>query len=276
MSEPRIIFIGAGNMARAIIAGLRRRGIAGGDIAVHAPHLERREALAREFGVISRAAEAVPVAADAMVVYAAKPKQVGTILPSWRAALEAGPGIFLSLAAGVTSASLKRLLGPKVPVLRCMPNTPAQIGAGMTTLYADASVTAEQRAAAEAILAAVGRCLWLEDEGLMDAATALAGSGPAYVLLFLEALEDAGVFQGLPRATARILAQETVLGAARLAQEAQMAPSNLRHQVTSPAGTTAAALAVWEEGLRALAQRAVQAAVDRGRALAQMTEEHNQ
>ncbi|WP_291511344.1 pyrroline-5-carboxylate reductase [Acidithiobacillus sp.] len=273
MSEPRIRFIGAGNMARAIIAGLRRQGVAGEEIAVHAPHPERREALARDYGIISCDADAVTVAADSIVVYAAKPKQVETILPRWRAALEAGPGIFLSLAAGITSASLKRLLGPKVPVLRCMPNTPAQIGAGMTTLYADASVVAEHRRAAETVLAAVGRCLWLEDEGLMDAATALAGSGPAYVLLFLEALEDAGVLQGLPRATARTLAGETVLGAARLAQEADTAPSLLRHQVTSPAGTTAAALAVWEEGLRTLAQRAVQAAVDRSRALARATEE---
>jgi len=274
VSEPRIRFIGAGNMARAIIAGLRRQGIAGSEIAVHAPHPERRGALARDYGIIDRDAEAVTVAAGTIVVYAAKPKQVGTILPRWRAALEAGPAVFLSLAAGVPSSSLKRLLGPKVPVLRCMPNTPAQVGAGMTTLYADASVAAEHRATAEAILGAVGRYLWLEDEGLMDAATALAGSGPAYVLLFLEALEDAGVLQGLPRATARTLAGEMLLGTARLAQESKTAPSLLRHAVTSPAGTTAAALAVWEEGLRTLAQRAVQAAVDRGRALAQTTEEN--
>ncbi|WP_437557892.1 pyrroline-5-carboxylate reductase [Acidithiobacillus sulfuriphilus] len=263
-----ILFLGAGNMARALIAGLVRQGWPATAITVCAPHAERREALAAAFGVHAAPAQARVITPGSTVILAVKPKSIGTVLAAWQGSLSQARPLLISVAAGVPVASLQNALGEALPVVRAMPNTPAQIGAGATALFASPEVNDEQRQGAAAILGAVGSIHWLEDEGLMDIATALSGSGPAYVLLFLEALEDAAVAQGLDRPNARALALQTVLGTARMAAETGQSPTSLRHQVTSPGGTTAAALAVWEEGLRSLAQRALMAAAQRSRALA--------
>ena len=267
MIPQNIVFIGAGHMARALIAGLRRQGIAGEQIQVHAPSSAHRDALAEEFGIRSLAATAQNLPANSVVIYAAKPKQISAVLALWRQAFADAGVLFLSVAAGIGSARIAAELSPGSAIVRGMPNTPAQVGAGATALYARDSVSAAQRETAEFIMSAVGQIYWLSDESLMDAVTALSGSGPAYVLLFLEALEDAAVLQGLDRPTARALALQTVLGTAQMAAAGPLSPTELRHQVTSPGGTTAAGLAVWEEHLRPLAQRALAAAAERSRAL---------
>ncbi|WP_414040290.1 pyrroline-5-carboxylate reductase [Acidithiobacillus sp. M4-SHS-6] len=270
MTEQHIVFIGAGNMARALISGMRQQGIAGRQIQVHAPSTRHREALAEEFGVRSHPAKAAKLPQHSVVIYAAKPKQMPAILQEWGDVLRSGSVLFVSVAAGISSTQISALLGEGTPVVRAMPNTPSQVGAGATSLFARATVTASQCDTVQQIFSGVGKVFWLHDESLMDTATALAGSGPAYVLLFLEALEDAVVLQGLDRITARALALQTVLGTAQMAAASPASPSELRHQVTSPGGTTAAGLAVWEEQLRPLAQRALAAAAERGRALSQM------
>ncbi|WP_461273031.1 pyrroline-5-carboxylate reductase [Acidithiobacillus sp.] len=263
-----ILFLGAGNMARALVAGLIRQGWPPASITVCAPHAERREALAAAFGVHAAPAQACAIIPNSTVILAVKPKDITTVLAAWQGPFSHARPLLISVAAGVPVASLQRALGEALPVVRAMPNTPAQIGAGATALFASPEVNEEQRQGAAAILGAVGSIHWLEDESLMDIVTALSGSGPAYVLLFMEALEDAAVAQGLDRPSARALALQTVLGTARMAAETGQSPTSLRHQVTSPGGTTAAALAVWEEGLRSLAQRALAAAAQRSRALA--------
>lgn len=270
MTEQHIVFIGAGNMARALISGMRQQGIPGENIQVHAPSTQHRGALAEEFGIRSRPAQAEKLPENSVFIYAAKPKQMSAILQEWRDSLRSASALFVSVAAGISSAQITTLLGEETPVVRAMPNTPAQIGAGATSLFATATVSANQCDTVQQIFAGVGKVFWLHDEALMDTATALAGSGPAYVLLFLEALEDAAVLQGLDRITARALALQTVLGTAQMATASPASPSELRHQVTSPGGTTAAGLAVWEEQLRPLAQRALAAAAERGRTLSQL------
>ncbi len=270
MIEQHIVFIGAGNMARALISGMRQQGVAGDHIQVHAPSTQHREALAEEFAVRSRPAKAEKLPPNSLVIYAAKPKQMTPILAEWREALRNAQVLFVSVAAGISSQQMRTALGEDAAIVRAMPNTPSQVGAGATTLFARATVNASQCDTVQQLFSAVGKVFWLHDESLMDTVTALAGSGPAYVLLFLEALEDAAVLQGLDRATARALALQTVLGTAQMAATSAVSPSELRHQVTSPGGTTAAGLAVWEEQLRPLAQRALAAAADRSRTLGQL------
>ncbi|UTV80567.1 pyrroline-5-carboxylate reductase [Acidithiobacillus sp. YTS05] len=270
--QQQIIFLGAGNMARALIAGLCNHGFPAQQIQVHAPHPQRRDALAAEFGVQSLAAEPCPLPPEAIVVYAAKPKQMRAILTAWAHELRAARVLLISVAAGVRLSSLQALV-PEVDVVRVMPNTPTQIGAGASTLYAPAELDTARRQQAEKLVQSTGLAEWLPDEESMDMATALAGSGPAYVFLFLEALEDAAVAGGLYRDQARRLAIATLRGAAELAQQSDLAPALLRHQVTSPGGTTAAGLSAWEEGLRPLAKRALDAASRRSQELAALLAE---
>jgi pyrroline-5-carboxylate reductase len=176
--------------------------------------------------------------------------------------------LVVSVAAGITTAQIERWLGGTAAVVRSMPNTPSLLGAGMTGLYANDRVDAAGRAQAEALLAATGRTAWIDDEALMDAVTAVSGSGPAYVFLFAEAMEAAAITQGLPADTARLLVQQTLLGASRMLAESGESPGELRRRVTSPNGTTQAALEAFEAGdLRSLVADAVGAARQRGREL---------
>ena len=267
MQEQNIVFLGAGNMARALIAGICKQGFPAQKIQVHAPHPQRRDALAAEFGIQSCNAEPCALPMGAIVVYAAKPKQMRAVLSAWAQPLRDAQALLISVAAGIRVSALQQLV-PGVDVLRVMPNTPSQIGAGASTLYAPPNVGAERRKQAETLVQSTGLAEWLPDEESMDMATALAGSGPAYVFLFLEALEDAAVAGGLYRDQARRLALATLRGAAELAVQSELAPTLLRHQVTSPGGTTAAGLAVWEEALRPLAKRALDAASARSQELA--------
>jgi len=264
----RVAFIGGGNMARSLVGALVRGGARADAIAVAEPNAELRAALARDFGVAVHE-RGTDAAQDAdVVVLAVKPQVMKAVCGELAPALGASKPLVVSIAAGIRTAQLDGWLGGGRAIVRAMPNTPALVGAGATGMIANEAVDTGQRERAEAILGAAGRTVWIDDEALMDTVTALSGSGPAYFFLLVEALEDAAVAQGLPRATARSLAVQTCVGAGRMLDEDGEPPTVLRERVTSPGGTTAAALQAFADGdLRGLVARAVDAAAERGRQL---------
>jgi pyrroline-5-carboxylate reductase len=204
-----------------------------------------------------------------VVVFAIKPQIADQTIPSYARFVSDRP-VFLSVIAGKTTDGLRAFLGPSAEVVRAMPNTPASIAKGITALYAQPNVTDLQRKICESLMSAVGDVVWLTDEGQMDAVTAVSGSGPAYVFLFAEALMAAGIEAGLPAHLAAALARKTVAGAGQMLGVLSDPPELLRKNVTSPGGTTAAALEVLtgEGGLQKLMSRAVAAAAARSRELA--------
>ncbi|MFZ1724894.1 MAG: pyrroline-5-carboxylate reductase, partial [Dokdonella sp.] len=251
-----LAFVGGGNMARSLIGALVRSGIPASGISVAEPNESLRRQLAEDFGVkvFSEGSEAVR-GAD-IVLLAVKPQVMRTVCVDIADAVAARRPLIISIAAGLRIAQIDRWLGGGFPIVRCMPNTPALIGAGATGMIANGKVDAAARAQAQAILGSSGLSVWIEREELMDTVTGVSGSGPAYFFLMIEALEDAGVAQGLPRETARTLAIQTCLGAARMASEDDEPPARLRERVTSPNGTTAAALDAFAKGgLRELVAR---------------------
>lgn len=262
----RIVFVGGGNMAAALIGGLLARGTPPATLAAIDPSAAQRDALAARFGIVVHAAADAAAMDAEVIVLAVKPQQmreaVAAIAP-WVA-----NRLLLSVAAGVRAADLSRWLGGHPRIVRTMPNTPALVGLGATGLAVLPGVGADDRARAEAILAAVGRTVWVDDESALDAVTALSGSGPAYVFRMIEAMVDGGVALGLTREQAHTLALQTVVGAAQLADRSGEPPSVLRERVTSRGGTTAAALAVFEAGdLGGLVARAMRAACARSEEL---------
>lgn len=266
----KITFLGGGNMAHALIGGLRKQGYSAAAIQVVEPLADHRDKLTDTFGV--RCCPAVDVAAlhcDVLVL-AVKPQQMREALAplagTFRAQLQ--QQLIVSIAAGLCLADISRWLGGYHQLVRCMPNTPALIGAGVTGLYADPAVDREGRGRAERILQAAGSTLWLTDEAQMDAVTAISGSGPAYVFLFIEALQQAAGALGLDAAAARQLAIETFVGASRLAAQSPEEVAVLRQRVTSKGGTTEAALdSLNADGITAAILRAAQAAAARGQSL---------
>jgi len=227
-------------MATAIIGGLLAKGHSTSRLHIVEPLATARAALHQRFGVSAAAQADAPLAQAQWVVWAIKPQIFQ------QAALAATPylaqdALHLSVAAGITTDSMLRWLGSG-RIVRAMPNTPALIGQGMTGLFARPEVNAQARTRVEQILACTGQCLWVEKEEQLDAVTALSGSGPAYVFLFLEAMMQAGSAMGLPAAQARQLALATFQGATQLAAQSDEAPAALRQRVTSPGGTTHAAI----------------------------------
>jgi pyrroline-5-carboxylate reductase len=260
-----IAFIGGGNMARSIIGAQLSHGVPAASIRVAEPRNEAREALAREFGVPTFAANGDAVADADCVVLAVKPQVIGQVCEGLAGLLAARRPLVITIAAGIRIAQLERLLGAQQAIVRCMPNTPALLGAGATGLCANGNVDTAQRALAERILGAAGLVRWVDDEAQMDVVTALSGSGPAYFFLLVEAMEDAAVELGLTRETARALAAQTCLGAGRMLAESGETAAELRRRVTSPHGTTAAALDAFERGgLRSLVAAAMGDARRRG------------
>jgi pyrroline-5-carboxylate reductase len=259
----KITFLGGGNMARALIGGLLAQDFDAGAISVIEVNASAREKLASLHGVrVSGAPDAATLAADTLVL-AVKPQDMGTALASLGGRVASQ--LVISIAAGLRLADLSRWLGGHRKLVRCMPNTPALIGSGITGLYALPQVSAEEKERAARILGAVGEVVWVEDEALLDPLTAVSGSGPAYVFWFIEQLAEAGARLGLPREVAGKLALQTVLGAAKLAAQSGEAPRTLRERVTSKGGTTEAALRVFdEEGLAERLMRALEAASRRG------------
>lgn len=261
----KITFIGGGNMATAIIGGLIADGAHASSIEVVDVSSETCDRLAQSFGVKAYTsldqAEIHPV-----IVLAVKPQQLLDV--ARQLAPLVGDRLLVSIAAGVRIADLSRWLGGHKRIVRCMPNTPAMVGAGMTGMAALEPVQANDRSTAESILRAVGAVVWVNDESELDWVTALSGSGPAYVFYFLEAMEDAGIKAGLRAEVARRLALHTVFGAAKLALEAGEDPTLLRAKVTSKGGTTERAIAsLSDDGFVDMIARAVKAAAERSREL---------
>jgi len=266
-----LAFIGGGNMARSLIGALIGHGTDATTIAVAEPRADARDELARDFGVRTFSDNADAVVGAGCVVLAVKPQMMRKVCEHLAEPLRETRPLLISIAAGVRIEQLERWLGAHLAIVRCMPNTPALIGAGATGLCANARVGAAQRALAERILNAAGIARWIEHEAQMDVVTALSGSGPAYFFLLVEAMEDAAVQLGLPRDTARALAVQTCLGAGRMLAEGGDSAATLRARVTSPQGTTQAALDAFAQGdFRELVQRAMAAATRRGGELSAM------
>jgi pyrroline-5-carboxylate reductase len=262
MSTDILAFIGGGQMARALVGGLLAGGHPPGAIRVADPVPAQREALARDFPGIAVLGDNREAANGASTwVLAVKPQQMREACMGLAELAARQRPLVISVAAGIRIAELAAWLGEGVAVVRSMPNRPALLRAGITVLVAGAASGPAERQRAGALLSAAGACEWVEDEALMDAVTAVSGSGPAYLFLLVEMLDAAARAEGLPPATARRLAVETIHGAARMARELGEDPAVLREQVTSKGGTTAAALAVLEDaGIRATFARAVHAA----------------
>ena len=263
--DTTIAFIGGGNMASAIIGGLIRQGMETHQIEVVEPWEEARAALRQHYDIEAQAAPGAQLERASLVVWAVKPQTFQ------EAALQVRPhtptALHLSVAAGIRSSSIARWLGSE-RIVRAMPNTPALIGKGMTALYARSEVTAAERQSVAQVLATTGEFLWVAEEALLDAVTALSGSGPAYVFFFLEAMAQAGVDMGLPRDQAQQLAVATFVGASELARRSGEPPEVLRQRVTSKGGTTHAAIASLEhDGVREQFMRALQAAQQRAHEL---------
>jgi len=268
MSASTLTFIGGGNMARSLIAGLIRQGTAPAHIHVAEPVTAMREQLTADFGVKTYASATEAAAQGAVWVLAVKPQVLRDVCASLTALARSQQPLVLSIAAGITSTQLERWLGGNPAVVRAMPNTPALLGAGVTGLFATAGVSEAQRRQADAVLASAGRTVWIDDEARMDAVTAVSGSGPAYVFLLAEAMEAAAIAQGLPADAARTLVVQTLLGASRMLDESGEAPVELRRRVTSPNGTTQAAIESFQaDGFEAIVARAIDAATRRGHAL---------
>ena len=262
----KITFIGGGNMAAALIGGLIGKGHAATAMVVVEPQAEARARLAAQFGVVCIDNAVAAASLGEVVVLAVKPQQMRTAAAALRPRL--AHELVLTIAAGIRLVDLSRWLGGYANLVRCMPNTPALIGAGISGLFAGAEVCAEQRALAEAILGAVGATLWVPQEDLLDPVTAISGSGPAYVLYFIEALQQAGREMGFSAADARKLAVETFVGTARLAARSPEDVALLRERVTSKGGTTERALASMDaDRVKHLIVRALHAANQRAREL---------
>lgn len=263
-----IAFIGGGNMARSLIGGLVARGTPPASVRVSEPVPELREALARDFGVSVFSDSAQAVAGARTWVLAVKPQVMRAVCEALTGAAQSARPLIVSIAAGITSTQLERWLGGGLAVVRAMPNTPALLGAGVTGLFANERADATQRVQSASLLDATGKTVWIDEEARMDAVTAVSGSGPAYVFLLAEAMQAAGEAEGLSADAARTLVQQTLLGAARMLIENDEPPAELRRRVTSPGGTTQAAIETFEAGqFRELVARAVRAATERGRQL---------
>lgn len=257
-------FIGAGNMAGALIAGLIADGTPPEQLIATDPSVEKCQALSAATGIRTLQENREAAAVADTVVLAVKPQILRQVAQELAEQIQDRRPLVISIAAGVRCDSLQAWLGGDVPLVRTMPNTPAMIQAGATVLYATSMVSNAQRGKAESLMRAVGLTQWVADESLMDAVTALSGSGPAYHFLIMEAMENAARELGLSTETAHLLTLQTAFGAARMALESSEPPESLRAMVTSPGGTTERAVRALEEGgIRDLFRNALEAAHDR-------------
>ncbi|WP_095137542.1 pyrroline-5-carboxylate reductase [Pseudomonas sp. Irchel s3a10] len=268
MSNTRIAFIGAGNMAASLIGGLRAKGLQASHIRASDPGEETRQRVSAEHGIETFADNAQAIEGVDVIVLAVKPQAMKAVCEAIRPSLKPQQ-LVVSIAAGITCASMTAWLG-KQPIVRCMPNTPALLRQGVSGLYATSEVTAEQRQQAEELLSAVGIALWLNEEQQLDAVTAVSGSGPAYFFLLIEAMTAAGVKLGLPKEIAEQLTLKTALGAAHMAVSSDVDAAELRRRVTSPNGTTEAAIKSFQaDGFEALVEKALGAAAHRSAEMAE-------
>lgn len=265
-----LLLVGCGKMGGALLSGWREQGLAAAETVVVEPFAEARAAVAAQ-GVtcVGDLGELDPAPAPAVVVFAIKPQQMAAALPAYRRFVRRET-VFLSIAAGKTIGFFEGHLGREAAIVRAMPNTPAAIGRGISVLCANARASRAQRETCGQLMQAAGEVAWVDEEALLDPVTAVSGSGPAYVFLLVEALAEAGMAAGLPEELAVRLARETVSGAGELVRRSGESAETLRRNVTSPGGTTQAALEVLmaEDGLKALMTRAVAAADRRSKELA--------
>lgn len=273
MKQIKLTFIGGGNMAASLIGGLLTDNLDAQQITVADPKASTREYLHGKFGVHAVEDNAAAVAGADVVVLAVKPQMLQAVAEALAPAVQQQQPLVVTVAAGIRSADLNRWLGGEsgqsIAVVRAMPNTPALLQSGATGLFANAQVSAAQRDLAESIVRAVGLALWVDEEGQIDAVTALSGSGPAYFFRIMEAMEAAATELGLPAETAHLLTLQTALGAAKMALESSDAVGVLRERVTSPGGTTEAGLRVMaEKDIDGLMAQVLKAAFDRSRELA--------
>jgi len=265
-----IALIGGGNMSRALIGGLLKRGLDPKLVTVAEPGDTTRSALARDLGVATTADNATAVAGARVVVLAVKPQIIGTVVQALAAALQVARPLVISVAAGIRTSELTRWIGNGVPVVRAMPNRPALVGLGATGLYAGLQVGEAERALASRLLAAAGVVVWVPRESDLELVTALSGSGPAYFFRLAQLMAEAGTAMGLDPVVARQLAAQTLVGAGALvAADARPDLARMSAEVASKGGTTEAALNRFEAlGLDRLVAAAMLAAAERGRELA--------
>lgn len=263
-------FIGAGNMARAIMGGLIAEGVNPSNLCASGPRQETLDKVAAELGVHTSTDNLAAARLADVVVLAVKPQVLKDVAQALQPALGHKP-LLISVAAGITTQSLGQWLGEGQAIVRCMPNTPSQLRLGASGLYANAQVSQAQRDIANRILGAVGIVEWLEDETLLNPVTAISGSGPAYFFLLMEAMIEAGVKLGLEREAAARLTLQTALGAAQLAQHSDVDVAELRRRVTSPKGTTEQAILSFErDDIRAMVERALGACSHRAEELSEL------
>lgn len=269
MTDSRLAFIGGGNMARSLIGGLIADGWNPDRIGVADPDPQQTDRLAQRFSVATTQDNRSAVEHADAVVLAVKPRVIKSVAGELAEVIAAQRVLVISIAAGIRETALRGWLGKDTAIVRTMPNTPSLVQSGATALYANPNASAAQRNLAESVLRAVGLAIWVDDEDLMDAVTALSGSGPAYFFLFMEALQDAGIRLGLPADTARLLTLQTAFGAAKMALESTEDAAVLRQRVTSPGGTTERALEYFRQhGFEETVLGALQAAAERSRELA--------
>ena len=236
--QERVAFLGAGNIAKAIMGGMLKQGMSASNLFAADPSDDQISSLPQ--GVTGFSNNVAAIENAEIVVLAVKPNTVSELCVTLAPVI--GDRLVISVAAGIQSETLQQGLGPNVPIIRCMPNTPALVQSGMTGLFATPAVTSAQKESANNILAAVGKFCWFENEGDLDAVTAVSGSGPAYFFLIIEAMEAAAIELGLSPEVAHELVTQTALGAALMARDTADPISVLRNNVTSPGGTTAAAI----------------------------------
>lgn len=265
MSNPTIAFIGAGNMASSLIGGMIEQGFPANKVwasnIVEAP----LQQLAEQYKINTTQNNHGAIAEADIVVLSVKPQVMKAVVTELAPALNrAKPPLIISIAAGITAITLQEWLGNALPIVRCMPNTPALLQCGASGLYKTNEVSEQQAEQAEQLLKAVGITLWVTSEEGIDAVTAVSGSGPAYYFLFMEAMQQAGIELGLDSETAKQLTLQTALGAARMALESTDEPDELRRKVTSPGGTTEQAINTFQsEQLERIVAKAMTAARDR-------------
>lgn len=263
MINKKIAFIGAGNMAKAIIGGLIARGYDAKKITASGPRIENLQQVADEFSIVVTTDNLAAARNADVIILSVKPQMLKQVATEIASATSHQP-LIISLAAGITTESLQTWLGKNSSLVRAMPNTPSQVLLGATGMFANAQVTFEQKEIAHSILSAVGVVTWVANESLINTVTAVSGSGPAYYFLFMEAMIEAAIQQGMSPADAKVLTLQTALGAATLAAKSELDVSELRRRVTSPKGTTEQAILSFEsDQLRTIVAKAMQSCANR-------------
>ncbi|MAD58436.1 MAG: pyrroline-5-carboxylate reductase [Porticoccus sp.] len=276
MDKPKLAFIGGGNMAKSLIGGLLDKGFPSKHISVSDPVEKNLAQLNHKFGIVTSPDNCVAAENADLIVLCVKPQILESVCRGLKATLNQIPPA-ISIAAGIPLSLLMDWLGKDTPIIRCMPNTPALVQSGAAGMYANLKVDKKLRGIAEEIFGAVGLCCWLEKEKDIDLVTAVSGSGPAYFFLFMEAMEKVAIDLGLDQKVSRKLIVQTAFGAAKMAKESNMDPSELRSCVTSPGGTTEKAVNAFFKGdILGLFNEAINKALERAIEMAKEAENNNQ